>query len=110
MVDNEFKNKVVLITGASRGIGKAIATAYSKFGSKVIANYNKSKEDALELVKNLTSEGYHIEAIQADVSKSKEAERMVDEVIKKYNHIDILINNAGTNEAGQTMTKSSPPA
>ena len=100
MKDVEFENKVVLITGASRGIGKAIATAYSKLGAKVIANYNKSREDALELVRKLSSEGYSIEAIQADVSKNKEVERMIDEVLKKYNHIDILINNAGIRKDG----------
>lgn len=95
-----FKDKVVLVTGASRGIGKAIAIAYSKSDAKVIINYNKSKEDALGLVKKLSSEGLLIEAIKADVSNNKESEEMVDLIIKKYGHIDILINNAGIRKDG----------
>jgi 3-oxoacyl-[acyl-carrier protein] reductase len=100
MGDSEFKNKVILVTGASRGIGKALATAYSRLGARVIANYNKSKNEVLELVKNLSNEGHSVEAIQADVSKNKEAERMVDEILREYNHIDILINNAGIRRDG----------
>jgi 3-oxoacyl-[acyl-carrier protein] reductase len=95
-----FKDKVVLVTGASRGIGKAIAAAYAKLGAIVIANYNKSREEALGLVKELNSKGYSIEVTQADVSKSKEAEKMVDEIIKKHSRIDILINNAGIRKDG----------
>ncbi len=100
MQDFEFKNKVILVTGASRGIGKAIASAYSQLGARVVANYNKSKEEALSLVKSLSNEGHSVEAIQADVSKSKEAERMVDQVLKKYSRIDVLINNAGIRKDG----------
>lgn len=100
MQDIEFKDKIVLVTGASRGIGKAIAAAYSKRGAKVIVNYNKSKEEALELVKCLGGEGCIIEAIQADVSKSKEAEMLVDKVVEKYGRIDILVNNAGIRKDG----------
>jgi len=95
-----FKDKVVLVTGASRGIGKAIAIAYCKLGARVIANYCKSKEDALKLVKELDNGGYLIEVTQADVSKSKEAEMMIDEILKKYGRIDILINNAGVRKDG----------
>lgn len=95
-----FKDKVVLVTGASRGIGKAIAAAYAKLGARVIANYNKNREEALVLVKELNSNGYSIEIIQADVSKSKEVEKMVDEILKKHGHIDILINNAGIRKDG----------
>ncbi len=95
-----FKDKVVLVTGASHGIGKAIAAAYAKLGAIVIANYNKSREKALGLVRELNSKGYSIEVIQADVSKNKEAEKMVDEIIKKHNRIDILINNAGIRKDG----------
>lgn len=95
-----FKDKVVLVTGASRGIGRAIVAAYSKSGAKAIVNYNKSEEEALTLVKKLSNEGHHIEAIKADVSNSKESEEMVDLVIKKYGHIDILINNAGIRKDG----------
>lgn len=95
-----FKDKVVLVTGASRGIGKAIAAAYAKLNARVIANYNKSKEEALGLVEELNSNGYPIEVIQADVSNSKQAEKMVDVILKKHGRIDILINNAGIRKDG----------
>lgn len=95
-----FKDKVVLVTGASRGLGRAIAITYSKLGARVIANYNKSKEEALALVKELNSAGNSIEVIQADVSKSRETENMVDEILRKHGHVDILINNAGIRKDG----------
>lgn len=95
-----FKDKIVLVTGASRGLGRAIAIAYSKLGARVIGNYNKSKEEALALVKELNSAGNSIEVIQADVSKSRETENMVDEILRKHGHVDILINNAGIRKDG----------
>jgi 3-oxoacyl-[acyl-carrier protein] reductase len=99
-MDYSFKDKVILVTGASRGIGRAIAAAYAKFGARVIANYNKSKEEASRLVEELSANGYFLEAIQADVSNGKEVEKMVDEIQKKYSRIDILINNAGIRKDG----------
>lgn len=81
--------KVVLITGASRGIGREIAKTLSKEGYKVIANYNKSEEQAKELQKD------GIDIFKADISKREEVRNMVKFVLEKYKKIDILINNAG---------------
>ena len=83
-------NKVILVTGASRGIGRAIAKELSK-DNTVIANYNKSVEKAKELL----SECSNIDIFKADVSNRAEVVTMVEYIINKYGHIDVLVNNAG---------------
>lgn len=90
-----FKDKVVLVTGASRGIGRAIAGAFSLHGAKVIANYNKSLEEITSLVEAMQGKHCSIEAYQADVSNGKEVEVMIDAISARYGRIDILVNNAG---------------
>ena len=80
--------KVAIITGASRGIGREIAKSLAKKGIKVIANYNHSK-------KELQKKGYEIEIYKADVSKKSECKKLVEYTLEKYKKIDILINNAG---------------
>lgn len=91
--------KIILITGASRGIGRDIAKTLSKDSNNmVIANYNKSEKEAIELKEGLKSEGIDIEIIKADVSKRNEAKEMVQEVLNKYGKIDVLINNAGISQ------------
>ena len=82
--------KIALVTGASRGIGREIALNLAKKGYKVIANYNKSKQQAIELEK----ENENIEIYQADISLREEVQKMIKYIIDKYNKIDILINNA----------------
>lgn len=86
--------KIILITGASRGIGREIAKNLAKKGYKIIANYNKSEEAAQDLAKMSDN----IEIYKADVSKRVEVKQMVDYIIKKYKKIDVLINNAGISE------------
>lgn len=86
--------KIVLVTGASRGIGREIAKELAQKGYKVIANYNKSREEA----EKLQQENKNVEIYKADVSKREEVSKMVQEVIKKYGKIDILINNAGISQ------------
>lgn len=95
MEESYFKNKVTLVTGASRGIGRAIAEALSLLGAQVIANYNKSEKEVTELVDTLKRKNCSIEAYRADVTNGKEVERMVDFITEKYQEVDILINNAG---------------
>ena len=86
--------KIVLVTGASRGIGREIAKELAQKGYRVIANYNKSREEA----EKLQQENKNVEIYKADVSKREEVSKMVQEVIKKYGKIDILINNAGISQ------------
>ena len=88
-------NKVVLITGASRGIGKSIAQEFASKGYNVVINYLTSKENALELQKEIESK-YHVKAltIKADVADEKEVLNMVDAVIAEFGFIDVLVNNA----------------
>ena len=86
--------KVAIVTGASRGIGREIARKLSKQGIKVIANYNKSEEQAREL----QNENPEIDIFKADVSKRNEAKKLINYTINKYGKIDILINNAGISE------------
>ena len=88
-------NKVVLITGGSRGIGREIAITLAQKGYLVIANYNKSEEQA----KKLKQENTNIEIFKADVSKREEVHKMVEEIIRRYHKIDVLINNAGISES-----------
>lgn len=91
----DLKNKTALVTGASRGIGKAIALALSDGGINVAINYHRSKEKAEELCKVIESKNVKVLPIQADVSNSDEVERMIKQVEIGLGHIDILINNAG---------------
>lgn len=87
--------KVAIITGASRGIGREIAKTLARKGIKIIANYNKSEKESKELKEQLQKEGYEIEIFKADVSKKEQCEELVKYTLKKHKKIDILINNAG---------------
>lgn len=87
--------KVVLVTGSSRGIGATIAKAMAVAGAKVIVNYAGSREAAENVVEEIKSNGGDAIALQADVSKSAEVKNLFDTAIAHYGKLDILVNNAG---------------
>jgi 3-oxoacyl-[acyl-carrier protein] reductase len=89
------KNKVAIVTGASRGIGAAIAQSLAEAGAKVIVNYAGSRASAEEVVKNIVTAGGQAKAVQADVSKPADVDRLFDEAIAAYGRVDVLVNNAG---------------
>jgi NAD(P)-dependent dehydrogenase (short-subunit alcohol dehydrogenase family) len=89
---------VVVITGASRGIGRAIAEELGQGGAKVVVNYSRSRGPAEELVMRLKELGApQAMAIQADVADADQAARLIEEAVNKFGRIDALINNAGIN-------------
>lgn len=89
-------NKVVLITGGSRGIGASTAVEFAKKGYNVVINYLSSEERALTLKKEI-EENYQVKVliIKADVSNENEVKNMVEKIITEFGHIDCLVNNAG---------------
>lgn len=90
-----FKDKVVLVTGSSRGIGRSIAVKFAKEGANVIINYKHNEKEAKVITEIISSYGNDCICIQADVSKEKDVKKMLQKIIEKYGHLDILINNAG---------------
>ena len=87
--------KTIIVTGASRGIGRCIAENLAKEGNHVIANYNKSEKEAKELKTKLEKEGIFVDIYKADVSKREEAASLIEFAVNKFDKIDVLINNAG---------------
>ncbi len=90
-----LREQVAVITGASRGIGKAIARELASQGASVVVNYASSSGAAEELVSEITAAGGNAVALQADVSKEEEVDKLFKTVLEKFNKIDILVNNAG---------------
>ncbi len=90
-----LREQVAVITGASRGIGKAIAQELARLGASVVVNYANSSQAAEELVSEITAAGGSAVALQADVSKEEEVDNLFKTVLEKFNKIDILVNNAG---------------
>ncbi|MBF2017328.1 MAG: 3-oxoacyl-[acyl-carrier-protein] reductase [Richelia sp. RM2_1_2] len=90
-----LRSQVAVVTGASRGIGRAIAQELATFGANVVVNYANSSQAAEELVSEITSAGGSAIALQADVSQAEEVDSLINTVLEKFNRIDILVNNAG---------------
>lgn len=98
MEENKEKNivnKVIIVTGGSKGIGAAIVRLLANEGYKVVLNYNQSKEAAENIKRELKNQGKEIDIFKADVSKREEARNLIQFAIEKYKKIDVLINNAG---------------
>jgi acetoacetyl-CoA reductase len=91
----ELNNKVAIVTGGSRGIGAAISMELAKNGVKIVINYNSKKEIADKMVADIKEIGGEAYAVQADVSNSKDAEKLVKEAVNQFGRVDILVNNAG---------------
>lgn len=92
---SDLSGKVAIVTGGSRGIGKAIAIKLAEGGCSVCLTYKKNLQSAEEVVRKITELGGKAIAIQADSAKFEDAQKVVDEVLKNFGRIDILINNAG---------------
>ena len=99
----EFKDKVAVVTGASRSIGKGVALALAREGCTVVINYSKSKEEADEVVDTIKNMGSDAIAVQCDVSKRDQVEAMFSKVIETYGKVDILVNNAGVAKGGSIL-------
>ncbi|MEA5469233.1 3-oxoacyl-[acyl-carrier-protein] reductase [Spirulina sp. 06S082] len=90
-----MKEKVAIVTGASRGIGRAIALALAAEGAKVAVNYARSRHSADEVVAEITAAGGEAIALQGDVSQPDQVENLIGETKSKFGRIDVLVNNAG---------------
>ena len=93
-----LKNKVIVITGSSRGIGRSMGERFVREGANVVINYHSNEENALEILKKIKKGNYECGscvAIKADVTKENEVMALYQKVINEYNRIDVLVNNAG---------------
>ena len=100
------ENKVALITGAARGIGKAIAKKFAENGYNVVINYVSAKTDIKTLTKEFEDLGVKVLLVKADVSNKEEAEGLVNQTIEKFGKIDVLVNNAGITKDNLIMRMS----
>ena len=95
-----FENKIVLVTGAGRGIGASIAKCFASEGAEVIVNYSGNDEAAQKTVDEITAIGGQAQKYKCSVNDSESVKVMIDEIIKKFGRIDILVNNAGITKDG----------
>jgi 3-oxoacyl-[acyl-carrier protein] reductase len=95
-MNKSLENKVAVVTGASRGIGRAIAVELARRGARVVVNYHRSAEAAAEVVAAIESDGGQAIAVQADVGDFEQAAGLVKATVDAFGQIDVLINNAGT--------------
>jgi 3-oxoacyl-[acyl-carrier protein] reductase len=95
---SDLKGKVAIVTGASKGIGAAIAEKLAANGAAVVVNYSRSGSEAEALVKRIRNGGSRAIAVQADLSRPAEAEKLFKRAIEEFGRVDVLVNNAGTYE------------
>ncbi|KAG9138133.1 hypothetical protein Leryth_001374 [Lithospermum erythrorhizon] len=102
-VGGGLETPVVVVTGASRGIGRAIAVTLGKAGCKVLVNYSRSSKEAEEVSKEIEASGGEALTFGADVSKEEDVDSMIKTVVDRWGTLDILINNAGITRDGLLM-------
>ena len=103
-----LEGRVALVTGASRGIGRAIALALAEAGADIAVNYRRDEEAALETVAAIEKLGRKARAYSASVENFEEDQKMVADVLKDFGSIGILVNNAGIASRGQTVADTDP--
>ena len=91
----KLKDKIALVTGSSRGVGRAVALGFAKQGANVVVNYTSNENAANEVVEIIQSMGCKAIAVKADVAQKAEAENLVNSAIDAFGRLDILVNNAG---------------
>ena len=101
-----LENKVTLITGATRGIGKGIARKFAEQGSSVAFTYVSSEEKALTLCKELKEMGVNAKGYKSNAGKFNEAQDLIDQILTDFGQLDVLINNAGITKDGLLMRMS----
>jgi 3-oxoacyl-[acyl-carrier protein] reductase len=105
--NGRLQQRVAIITGASRGIGRAIALLFAREGARVVVNYNKSKTHAEEVVQTIQNIGGIAFATQADVGNEDAVRAMVTMTVKKWGTVDVLVNNAGLSLPGGPVVEAS---
>jgi len=100
---SDFKDKVAVVTGASRSIGRGVALALAREGCSVVVNYRKSKDEADEVVNSIKEMGSKAIAVQCDVSKREDVENMFKATVNEFGKVDILVNNAGVAFGGSIL-------
>jgi len=95
MVEGRLAGKVAIVTGASRGIGRAVAERFAAEGAAVVVNYTQGSKNAAVVVAGIEASGGAAMAVQADVSRSADVRRLVEQTLERFGRIDILVNNAG---------------
>ena len=98
-----LQDKVAIVTGGSRGIGKAIAKKLASQKANVVINYTSNEEHALKTKEEIESYGVKSMIVKCDVSKSSEVDNMIESVVKEFGKVDILVNNAGITKDGLLM-------
>ena len=90
-----LKDRVAIVTGASRGIGRSIAESFAQEGARVVINYNTSDKEASHLADEINEKGAHAIHVKADVSKVHDVKQLVKTTVEQFGRIDVLVNNAG---------------
>jgi len=99
----KLQGKVAIVTGGSRGIGRAIAETFAREGAKVVVNYVRASAEAGKVVEGIRKAGGSAISIMADVSQIDQAKRLVDETVRLFGRVDILVNNAGIRIEGTVL-------